>query len=82
MRLYPAYLAAVEQLWHFIDGWSAAVTRRFGKLIPRLPGPDRSVLPTAAARVDAAQDIPELTAPVNDFAGVIDALVEASSSTR
>ncbi len=21
MRLYPAYLAAVEQLWHFIDGW-------------------------------------------------------------
>jgi hypothetical protein len=23
MRLYPAYLAAVEQLWHFIDGWRA-----------------------------------------------------------
>lgn len=21
IRLYPAYLAAVEQLWHFIDGW-------------------------------------------------------------
>jgi hypothetical protein len=23
MRLYPSYLAAVEQLWHFIDGWRA-----------------------------------------------------------
>lgn len=23
MRLYPAYLTAVEQLWHFIDGWRA-----------------------------------------------------------
>jgi hypothetical protein len=22
-RLYPGYLAAVEQLWHFIDGWRA-----------------------------------------------------------
>ena len=21
IRIYPAYLAAVEQLWHFIDGW-------------------------------------------------------------
>jgi hypothetical protein len=21
IRLYPAYLAAVERLWHFIDGW-------------------------------------------------------------
>ena len=21
MRLYPAYLGAVDQLWHFIDGW-------------------------------------------------------------
>jgi hypothetical protein len=21
MRIYPAYLAAVEQLWHFIDSW-------------------------------------------------------------
>jgi hypothetical protein len=21
IRLYPAYLAAVQQLWHFIDGW-------------------------------------------------------------
>jgi hypothetical protein len=24
MRLYPAYLAAVEQLWRFIDKWKAA----------------------------------------------------------
>jgi hypothetical protein len=24
MRLYPAYLAAVEQLWHFVDRWKAA----------------------------------------------------------
>jgi hypothetical protein len=24
VRLYPAYLAAVEQLWRFIDGWRAA----------------------------------------------------------
>jgi hypothetical protein len=23
MRLYPEYLAAVEQLWHFIDSWRA-----------------------------------------------------------
>lgn len=23
VRLYPAYLAAVEQLWRFIDGWQA-----------------------------------------------------------
>jgi len=23
MRLYPGYLAAVEQLWHFIDRWKA-----------------------------------------------------------
>ena len=23
MRLYPGYLAAVEQLWHFIDSWRA-----------------------------------------------------------
>jgi hypothetical protein len=23
VRLYPAYLAAVEQLWHFSDGWRA-----------------------------------------------------------
>lgn len=23
MRLYPAYLAAVEQLWHFIDRWKS-----------------------------------------------------------
>ena len=22
-RIYPAYLAAVERLWHFIDGWRA-----------------------------------------------------------
>ncbi len=21
LRIYPSYLAAVEQLWHFIDGW-------------------------------------------------------------
>ena len=24
VRVYPAYLAAVEQLWHFIDSWRAA----------------------------------------------------------
>ena len=24
VRVYPAYLAAVEQLWHFIDGWRSA----------------------------------------------------------
>jgi hypothetical protein len=24
IRIYPAYLAAVEQLWHFIDGWKGA----------------------------------------------------------
>ncbi|MBY0496612.1 MAG: hypothetical protein K2Y23_20595 [Cyanobacteria bacterium] len=24
IRIYPGYLAAVEQLWHFIDGWRAA----------------------------------------------------------
>ncbi len=28
IRLYPAYLAAVEQLWHFIDGWRADAPAR------------------------------------------------------
>ena len=23
IRIYPAYLTAVEQLWQFIDGWQA-----------------------------------------------------------
>ncbi len=27
IRVYPAYLAAVEQLWHFIDGWRADARR-------------------------------------------------------
>ena len=30
MRIYPAYLAAVEQLWHFIDGWQASSDHTFG----------------------------------------------------
>jgi hypothetical protein len=24
IRIYPAYLAAMDQLWHFIDGWKGA----------------------------------------------------------
>jgi len=27
MRLYPSYLAAVDQLWHFIDSWQPAAAR-------------------------------------------------------
>ena len=27
IRIYPAYLAAVEQLWQFIDGWRASERR-------------------------------------------------------
>jgi len=25
IRIYPAYLAAVQQLWHFIDGWRSGI---------------------------------------------------------
>ena len=74
VRIYPAYLAAVEQLWQFHRRLENDSEHAFG----RMRGSSLACALIAAAcrrRVSlrAGAIIPELTAPVNDFAGVIDA---------
>ncbi len=63
-RLFPEYLAAVEQLAHAVDTWRvvAALLVR-GSLC---------LCSSSPLAVHAQPETPELTQPVNDFASVID----------
>ena len=79
-RLIGPYLDAVDRLVRYVDGWNGALmharVRRSALGIRRRDQRWRSLVAfarTSSPQSSAAAPLPELTAPVNDFANVVDA---------